>query len=249
MSKLGDFVNNMDSRAWRTIWVSLVLLGGVLAVAVIGAVTGIGDHFDQQLMGLRNGPWGLPMTILLFIVTSFLAAPQFVLFAAAVVAFGPWLGCAYAMIGTIVSAWIHFYLGRFGGAKLVERYGGNTVNRLSRFIGRNDFLASLIVRSVPTAPAVVVNMAFGASQANFWRYTAGVIVGSIPKILIVALLGQSVLSAMGGGIALAVGGVITVVAIWISVALAARRAVNEEPALQTDAPETPTTTESRVNKA
>lgn len=232
MNKLAAFLNNMDARAWRTIWVSLALLGGVVLVAVIGAVTGIGDHFDQQLMGLRNGPWGLPMTILLFIVTSFLAAPQFVLFAAAVVAFGPWLGCTYAMIGTIVSAWIHFYLGRFGGAKLVERYGGNTINRLSRFIGRNDFLASLIVRSVPTAPAVVVNMAFGASQANFWRYTAGVIVGSIPKILIVALLGQSVLSAMGGGIALAVGGVITVVAIWISVALAARRAVNNEPALQ-----------------
>jgi len=232
MSKLGAFLNNMDARAWRTIWVSLALLGAVVVVAVIGAVTGIGDHLDQQLMGLRNGPWGLPMTVLLFIVTSFLAAPQFVLFAAAVVAFGPWLGCAYAMIGTIVAAWIHFIIGRFGGAKLVERYGGNTINRLSRFIGRNDFLASLIVRSVPTAPAVIVNMAFGASQANFWRYTAGVIVGSIPKILIVALLGQSVLSAMGGGIALAVGGVITVVAIWISVALAARRAVNEEPALQ-----------------
>jgi uncharacterized membrane protein YdjX (TVP38/TMEM64 family) len=232
MSKLGAFLNNMDARAWRTIWVSLALLGAVVVVAVIGAVTGIGDHLDQQLMGLRNGPWGLPMTVLLFIVTSFLAAPQFVLFAAAVVAFGPWLGCAYAMIGTIVAAWIHFIIGRFGGAKLVERYGGNTINRLSRFIGRNDFLASLIVRSVPTAPAVIVNMAFGASQANFWRYTAGVIVGSIPKILIVALLGQSVLSAMGGGIALAVGGVISVVAIWISVALAARRAVNDEPALQ-----------------
>jgi len=232
MSKLGAFLNNMDARAWRTIWVSLALLGGVIAVAVIGAVTGIGDHLDEQLAGLRNGPWGLPMTILLFIVTSFMAAPQFVLFAAAVVAFGPWLGCTYAMIGTIVAAWIHFYLGRFGGAKLVERYGGNTINRLSRFIGRNDFLASLIVRSVPTAPAVVVNMAFGASQANFWRYTAGVIVGSIPKILIVSLLGQSVLSAMGGSLALAIGAVITVVAIWISVALAARRAVNDEPALQ-----------------
>jgi len=136
------------------------------------------------------------------------------------------------MIGTVVSAWIHFVIGRLGGAELVRRYGGDTINRLSRFIGRNDFLASLIVRSVPTAPAVVVNMAFGASQANFWRYTAGVIVGSIPKILIVALLGQSVLQAMGGGLMLAVGLGVTVVAIWISVALAARRAVRGEPALQ-----------------
>lgn len=239
MNKLAAFLNNMDARAWRTVWVSLALLAGVVAVVVIASITGVADHMDEQLVGLRNGPWGLPMTIVLFIITSFLAAPQFVLFAAAVVAFGPWLGCTYAMVGTIISAWIHFYLGRWGGADLVRRYGGDTVNRLSAFIGRNDFLASLIVRSVPTAPAVVVNMAFGASQAGFWRYTAGVIVGSIPKILIVALLGQSVLSAMAGGIAMAVGGVIAVVAVWISVALAARRAVRGEPALQKEAVDTP----------
>ncbi len=232
MSKLGAFINNMDSKVWRTIWVSLALLAGVIGMIVLASVTGLAEHMDQQLVDLRNSPWGLPMTILLFNITSFLAAPQFVLFGACVVAFGPWLGCAYAMIGTIVSAWIHFYIGRFGGHALVQRYGGDTVNRLSRFIGKNDFLASLIVRSVPTAPAVIVNMAFGASQAKFWRYTAGVIVGSIPKILIVALLGQSVLSAMGGGLMLAIGGGITVVAIWISVALAARRAVNDEPDLQ-----------------
>jgi uncharacterized membrane protein YdjX (TVP38/TMEM64 family) len=232
MSKLGRFINNMDSQVWRTIWVSLALLASVVVMVVIASWTGIGDHMDEQLLALRNSPWGLPMTVLLFNITSFLAAPQFVLFGACVVAFGPWLGCAYAMAGTIISAWVHFYLGRFGGADLVQRYGGDTVNRMSRFIARNDFLASLIVRSVPTAPAVVVNMAFGASQANFWRYTAGVIVGSIPKILIVALLGQSVLSAMGGGLMLAIGIVITVVAIWISVALAARRAVRGETALQ-----------------
>lgn len=232
MNKLAAFLNNMDSRAWRTVWVSLALLAGVIALVVVASATGFADHMDEELVALRNGPWGLPMTILMFIVTSFLAAPQFVLFAACVVAFGPWLGCTYAMAGTVVSAWIHFYLGRWGGADLVRRYGGDTVNRLSAFIGRNDFLASLIVRSVPTAPAVVVNMAFGASQAGFWRYTAGVIVGSIPKILIVALLGQSVLSAMAGGIAMAVGGVIAVAAVWISVALAARRAVRGEPALR-----------------
>lgn len=236
MNKLVAFLNNMDARAWRTIWVSLVLLAGVVVFVVVASVTGFADHMDEDLMELRNGPWGLPATILMFMVTSFLAAPQFVLFAACVVAFGPWLGCTYAMIGTVIAAWTHFYLGRIGGADLVRRYGGDTMNRLSRFIGRNDFLASLIVRSVPTAPAVIVNMAFGASQAGFWRYTAGVIVGSIPKILIVALLGQSVLSAMGGGIALAIGGIIAVVAIWISVALAARRAVRGEPALQKDAP-------------
>ncbi|HVY90000.1 MAG TPA: VTT domain-containing protein [Hyphomonadaceae bacterium] len=232
MKKFFAFLNNMDAAAWRTIWVSLVLLLSVIALVVIANVTGLTDTFDEKIVDLRNSPWGLPVTILAFIVTSFIAAPQYMLFAAAVVAFGVWTGFAYALIGTLVSSWIHFYMGRFGGAKLVERYGGDTVNRLSGFIRRNDFLASLIVRSVPTAPAVVVNMAFGACQANFWRYTAGVLIGSIPKLLIVALLGQSVMTAMGGSIMLAVGGVVTVVAIGISVALAARKAVHDEPDLK-----------------
>lgn len=230
MKKLLAFLNNLDSRAWRTIWVSLALLGVVGVMIVLGktGVLGVSDNLEGWLETLRTGPWGLPATIAVFILTSFIAAPQFVLAGACVVAFGPWLGFAYAMIGTVVSCWLHFYMGRFGGAQLVQRYGGNTVNRLSRFIGRNDFLASTIVRNVPTAPAIVVNMAFGASHANFWRFIAGCALGSVPKIGIVALLGQSVLSAMGGGVGLAIGAVIAVVGIWITLALAARKAVHED---------------------
>ena len=234
MNKIVAFLTNMDARAWRTIWVSLALLGGVAVLMILGrsGAFGFADHIDEQLAGLRNSPWGLPATIVVFILTAFIAAPQFVLMAACIVAFGPWLGSVYAMAGQMASAWLHFYMGRLGGRELVERYGGNTVNRLSGFIGRNDFLASMIVRSVPTAPAIVVNMAFGASKAKFWRFMAGCFLGSIPKTLIVALLGQSVMSAMGGGVVLAVGGVIAVVSIWIVVALAARRAVQGEPDLK-----------------
>ena len=230
MRKLLAFLNNMDARAWRTVWVSLALLGGVGVVIVLGktGVLGVSDNIEPWLETLRSSPWALPATIALFILTAFIAAPQFLLAGACVVAFGPWLGFAYALVGTIVASWLHFYLGRFGGRELVERYDGSTVNRLSRFIGRNDFIASTIVRNVPTAPAIVVNMAFGASQAKFWRFIAGVAVGSVPKIGIVALMGQSVLSALGGGIALAIGIAIAVVGIWITLVLAARKAVRGE---------------------
>jgi uncharacterized membrane protein YdjX (TVP38/TMEM64 family) len=230
MQKFLAFLNNMDARAWRTVWVSLALLAGVGVIIVVGrtGVLGISKDFEPWLESLREGPWGLPATIILFTLTSFVAAPQFALAAACVVAFGPALGFTYAMVGTVVSSWVHFYMGRFGGVTLVERYGGNTVNRLSRFIGRNDFAASTIVRNVPVAPAIVVNMAFGASHAKFWRFIAGVIVGSIPKIGIVALLGQSVLSAMGGGVILGLGIGATVIGIWVTMAVMARRAVRGE---------------------
>ena len=86
-----------------------------------------------------------------------------VLIAAAVVAFGPWLGGAYSWVGTMVSACIGFALGRVFGGRLLREYGGEGVNRFIGLIGRNGLLASLVVRLVPAAPFVAVNMAGGAT--------------------------------------------------------------------------------------
>jgi uncharacterized membrane protein YdjX (TVP38/TMEM64 family) len=187
------------------------------------------DNIDPLLKSLRENPWSLPITIAVFIVGSFtFVVPQFALVGAAVVAFGPWVGSIYALLGTVASSCLHFYIGRRGGSDLVQRYGGNTVNRLSRFIGRNDFVASAIVRNVPVSAAIVVNMVFGASPARFWRFIAGVAVGSVPKIAIVALLGQSMLAAICGAAGLAIGGVLAVVGTSMAIALAARRAVPKD---------------------
>ncbi len=232
MNKLLSFLNNMDVRAQRTTWVSLALFAVVATMIVLGKTGALGlvsEDVERFLTGLREGPWGLPAVILVFCVSAYVAAPQFVLIGACVVAFGPLYGFLYAWAGTCVSGVVTFYTGRWAGSGMLRRYGGDTANRLSRFIGRNDFLASLIVRNVPTAPFIVVNMAFGASHAKFWRYFGGLVLGVIPKTAIVALLGQSVLSAMGGGLFLAIGVAITVIGVWISVALAARRAVGADP--------------------
>ncbi|MBI1340254.1 TVP38/TMEM64 family protein [bacterium] len=234
MHRLAEFLNNMDARAWRTVWVTLILFGLVGAMIVLGktGVLGVSDSIEPFLESLRDSPLGLLATIAVFTLSAYIAAPQFILIAACVVAFGPVNGFLYSWAGTIVSGAATFYTGRLAGADFVRRYGGGSVNRLSRFIGRNDFLASLIVRNVPTAPFIVVNMVFGVSHARFWRYMGGLVIGVIPKTLIVALLGQSALSAMGGGVGLALGVVIAVVGIWITVALAARKAVRDGPAAE-----------------
>jgi uncharacterized membrane protein YdjX (TVP38/TMEM64 family) len=232
MKKFLAFLNNMDARAWRTVWVSLALLGGVGVLLVLGQTGVLGSAEDVQvfLQSLRDSPWtlALPGAVAGIVVTSFVGFPQFMLAGACVLAFGPLTGSVYALIGAVIASWIHFYIGRFGGAKLVERYGGNMLNRMSRFISRNDFIASAIVRNVPTGPPIIVNMAFGASNAKFWHFIAGAAVGSIPKILVVALLGQSLLSAISGAVGLAIGGVLAVVGTWIAIALAARKAVHKD---------------------
>ena len=49
-----------------------------------------------------TGPWALAAAVGGFTVLAFLGVPQFVLVAAAVVAFGPWTGFLYSWVGNLV---------------------------------------------------------------------------------------------------------------------------------------------------
>jgi uncharacterized membrane protein YdjX (TVP38/TMEM64 family) len=83
------------------------------------------------------------------------------------------------------------------------------VNRLSRFVGRNAFVGSFIIRNVPSAPFIVVNMAFGVSRARFASFILGCALGVLPKTALVAFFGGSFMTAVEGD------------GVWTSVILAA----------------------------
>src|SRR6195952_4027678 len=126
MRRLMQFLSNMDAKAWRTLMVSFVLFGGVGLVFLFGAqVLGFnGEATVQRWLGAASGPWSLPVAVAAFAVLAFVGVPQFMLIAAAVVAFGPITGFAYSWIGTMVSSLVGFYLGRAAGAKVLERFSG-----------------------------------------------------------------------------------------------------------------------------
>ncbi|HEV7689174.1 MAG TPA: TVP38/TMEM64 family protein [Hyphomonadaceae bacterium] len=230
MKKLLAFLNNMDSRAWRTVWVSLALLAGVALLIVLGKsdLLGLATTIEPWLATLHDNGWAFPATILVFVATSFVGAPAIMLNAACVLAFGPVMGSIYAMAGTVASCTVHFWIGRWRGPELMHRYGGDTVNRMARFIGKNDFMASAIVRSVPTAPPIVVNLAFGAARANYWRFIAGAAVGSVPKIAVVAIFGEAIAQAFNGGVMVAALIGFAVISAWLTFSLMARKAVRGE---------------------
>jgi uncharacterized membrane protein YdjX (TVP38/TMEM64 family) len=226
------YFNNMDARAVRTVIVSALLFVAVALVFVMGRTTAIFDEDDAPVfMWLResaDSPWGLPATIAVFTLAAFVGAPQFVLIAGAVVAFGPVRGFAYSWIATMVSAVVDFELARAFGAKLLRRYGGDAVNRISLMIGRSGFWSSLAVRIVPSAPFIVVNMAAGVSHMSRGAYIAGTALGIVPKGVLVAFLGGSIMTLAEDGeltLALALGGVALgwlVAVVWVRRALRSR---------------------------
>jgi uncharacterized membrane protein YdjX (TVP38/TMEM64 family) len=200
MRRLLQFLSNMDPKAWRTLVVSFLLFGGVGVVFVFGAqVLGFnGEAAVERWMGATTGPAALPVAVAAFAALAFLGVPQFMLIAAAVVAFGGWTGFVYSWIGTMVSSLVGFWLGRAAGAKALERFSGAGVKRFMDHVGKNGLLASLIVRLVPSAPFIVVNMAAGVTPMRLVDFAAGTAIGIVPKIALTAFAGGSIARALRG---------------------------------------------------
>ena len=201
MNRFFDFLSNMEARRWRAVLATALLLGAMIALFAVGkSQLGLEaeGRLEDWLAGFRQGPWGLVAAIVVFTVSAFFGAPQFILIAACVVAFGPWFGFLYSWIATVVSAGVTYWLGRGPTARLLARHGGKTVGRLTRFVGKNAFYASFMIRNVPSAPFIVVNMAFGAARASFSGFLAGCALGVLPKTALVAFFGGSFMTAVSG---------------------------------------------------
>ena len=214
-----------DARAWRTALASFLLFGGVglLFVAAAGLLRAHGEASVEHWLGYAaRSPFALLVAVAAFAVLAFAGAPQVVLIAAAVVAFGPWLGGLYSWIGTMVSASVGFWLGRLGGGRLLRQIGGRPLQRFLAMIGRNGFLASLVIRLAPSAPFVVVNMAAGMTPMRFSAFAAGSAIGIVPKILLTAMAGRSVSQATHGGLWTNLALFALALLVWIGVGLIAR---------------------------
>jgi uncharacterized membrane protein YdjX (TVP38/TMEM64 family) len=230
-AKLVEFAQNMDARAWRAVAVSVAMIVIALIILIVGR-TFYGDEIeafiDATLGRARRTHLGLPITIAIFTLTAYVGAPQFVLILACVVAFGPEEGFWFAWIATIVSGAFTYYTGRLAGAETRKRLGGATGGRFTRFMGKNAFLASLIVRFVPTAPFVMVNMAFGAARVNFWSYLGGLTIGVLPKTAIFAFGYDGIMDAIEGewGAAALMGA--AAIVLWLLVVVVVRRMIRSQ---------------------
>lgn len=201
MRRLLDFVLNMEAARWRAVLATAAMLLAVVALLMLGKQA-LGLHAEEKLeawlQGYAGSHWAFAATVALFVGAAFIGAPQFILIAACVVAFGPSLGFWYSWIATVISAGVTYWMGRGPTARMLDRVGGTTLERLKRFVGRNAFYASFMIRNVPSAPFIVVNMAFGATRANFQLFLIGCALGVLPKTALVAFFGGAVAAAASG---------------------------------------------------
>jgi uncharacterized membrane protein YdjX (TVP38/TMEM64 family) len=172
----------------RKFWFRIV---GVLVLAVLVAVAWRWLPLRQLLDLDRMAAWmephrrawyGLPIVILFFAVLGFLMVPVVIPVLATGLAFGPWLGSLYSLIGALTSATLAYALGRRIGPERMARLAGPKIGRISEKVKGHGPLAVFLLRKTPL-PGTIVNVAIGAFGARFGDFLLGVILGVVPLVL------------------------------------------------------------------
>ena len=180
-----------------------------------------------SLVSFARGLEALPFTpiavIASYVIAGLLMVPVMVLIAVTGIVFGPVLGAAYALAGTLLSAAATYGLGVWLGRETVRRLVGPRINRLSLRIAKRGILAMLVVRLLPLAPFTVVNVVAGASHIRFRDYMLGTLLGMTPGIVITVTfihhLAEAVRNPSAGTITVLAG----VVALLIGSAIGLQR--------------------------
>src|SRR5204862_258224 len=106
------------------------------------AVIGWAKDFGQQ--------WWAPLVVVsLYTPACLVMFPRPLITLASVIAFGPWLGFIYSLLGICASAVVTYYIGRRMKRDTVRRLAGPKLDRMINVLKRYGLLAMTLLRLVP----------------------------------------------------------------------------------------------------
>jgi membrane protein DedA with SNARE-associated domain len=101
------------------------------------------------------------------------------------------------LLGTMVGSWVTYAIGRGGRLELLERHGAKLhmgptqIDRADRWFQRYGQPTVLFGRMIPLLRAFV-SLPAGIAKMPFWRFTVLSLIGTIPWVLTLALVGHAV---------------------------------------------------------
>jgi uncharacterized membrane protein YdjX (TVP38/TMEM64 family) len=234
MARLRAILRGRDNASLHNI---LLLILTVVAVSVgfwlSANIIGLDENgiLARTFKSFAGSPWALPVVAAGYTAASFIGAPQFLLIAITVAAFGPLYGFVYSTLATLVSASVNFLVARYLGADWLRRRGWKGIGSLSDMVGRNGFMSALLVRIIPSAPFIVVNMGLGLTRTSLPAFFAGTAIGILPKTALIALLGKVVERAQSGDLQ-AIQYLVLAALGWIGLAFLAKWIVRRREAVR-----------------
>ncbi|AIF50950.1 TVP38/TMEM64 family protein [Pelosinus sp. UFO1] len=171
------------------------LLVSFLFVLLLVHFVGISRLTPESIRNivLSFGWWGPVVYVVMYTIRPLLLFPAILLTLAGGLAFGPWWGTFYVVLGGVMGACLCFTIARLLGRDKMQKYIGK-FSQLQLFesqIAQNGFRTMLIMRIVPIFPYDPVSYLAGLSKIRFWDYTAATALGMIPGAFAYNVLGYS----------------------------------------------------------
>lgn len=187
--------------AWKRWAIGGLVLGALVALAAVWRWSPAAEVLSPAAIADLLDGWGSnPLAPLLvvaaFVAGSFLMVPVTAMILATALLFGPLTGFAVALGGSLASAMATFEVGRRLGRRRVRRLLGGRMNRVVRKLQQGGTLWMAAVRLVPVAPFTIINVVAGAMAVPPRSFALGTLLGMVPGVAAVTLLGESARRAL-----------------------------------------------------
>jgi uncharacterized membrane protein YdjX (TVP38/TMEM64 family) len=184
--------------AWGKIALFFVAVGALTALWKFTPLADLLDANRVTAWAREVGSlwWAPIVTMLAYTPAAVTMFPRPLITLFAVVAFGPWLGFAYAMIGIEFSAWLTFVAGKKLDRDAVRRVAGTKLNEIIQVLRRRGLIAMTALRLVPLAPFAVEGVVAGAARVKLWHFMVGTALGILPGTLTSTVFGDQLQAAL-----------------------------------------------------
>ena len=143
------------------------------------------EHIGEGVSVMR-GLWYGPLVIVAgYAIGCIFAVPASLFIIASGVVYGWKLGGLYAMTGGMLGAVISYFVGRFLGEGLLQKFG-SAGRMVERQVSSAGLKTMLIVRLIPGPPFAVWNYGAGVAGVKFSDYFLGTLLGTLPAHMIFA---------------------------------------------------------------
>jgi phospholipase D1/2 len=191
-----------NKRRRRPAWLQIILIA--LALAALAAAwrfTPLKDYLTADRITawarvVRSTPWAPWVLVLAYTPAAFVLFPRPLLTLVAIIAFGTWLGFAYALGGVLVAAMVTFYLGRAMRENTVKRIAGDHAAPIGKVMRDHGVVSIFVLNQIPVPPFVVQGIIAGAVRMKAWEYAAGTALGMLPALAAWTIFGHQITAAM-----------------------------------------------------
>lgn len=191
---LKHFVPEKQARpaGWRIAsWLIMLLV--LVGIALAWRFTPLKEWLDIAMLSELANEWrGSSFTpvivIAAFVISGLLVVPVTAMIVVSSLVFGPLLGFAYALTGSLLSALAGYGAGILLGRNAIRQLAGKHINQVSRQLAKRGLFTMLVVRIIPVAPFTIVNLVAGASNIRFRDFLLGTLFGMTPGIFAITIL-------------------------------------------------------------